>query len=189
MGARAQQAASPAQSSKYTPPVLSFGGFSTSRAGEAELGQQRRVLQRPGGSRRYSPARPSSSGVSGCENREAQSSIQDVSYPPSSGLVETPSGGCGKDGFFLRLSLNYRYNSAAVLLSCGVVRSLPASYGWVCSVLQVELSARPQNTAICNGSPSLFQAFGYAPRLRRVSRLRRGPLTPPSGVQLFISGV
>jgi len=37
--------------------------------GETELRQQRRVLRRLGGSRRYSPARLSSTGVSGCENR------------------------------------------------------------------------------------------------------------------------
>jgi hypothetical protein len=77
------------------------------------------------GSRRYSLARPSSSGVTGCENRLR--AMYKTSATPSSGLAETPSGGCGKDGFFLRLSLNYRNNSAAVLLSCGVVRSLPAS--------------------------------------------------------------
>jgi len=58
------------------------------------------------------PVRLSSSGVWGCKIR----AIYKTSATPSSGLVETPSGGCGKDGFFLRLSLNYRYNSAAVLL-------------------------------------------------------------------------
>ena len=139
------------------------------------------------------PARLSSTGVSGCENRLR--AMYMTSATPSSGLAETPSEGCGKYGFFLRLShlLNYRNNSAAVLLSCGVVGSFPASLmdgSAPCCRWSLTISARPQNTAICNGvSPSLFQAFEYAPRLRRVSRLRRRPQTPPSGVQLFISGV
>jgi len=98
--------------------------------------------------------------------------MRDAGDPPP-GPAETPSGGCGKDGFFLRLShlLNYRNNSAAVLLSCDVVGSLPASLmdgSAPCCRWSLTISARPQNTAICNGvSPSLFQAFGYAPRLRR----------------------
>jgi len=147
----------------------SFGG-SRRLAGEAELGQRRRVLQR-----RPSPLLPCPAfqwrrlgmrkwgGSERCE----------TSATPSPGLAETPSGGCGKDGFFLRLShlLNYRNNSAAVLLSCDVVGSLPASLmdgSAPCCRWSLTISARPQNTAICNGvSPSLFQAFGYAPRLRR----------------------
>ena len=74
-GPNRRRLASPIQ---HTSPVLSFGGFLTSRGG-AELGQRRRVLQRPGGSRRYSPARPSSSGVSGCKNRLR--AVQDVCNP------------------------------------------------------------------------------------------------------------
>ena len=109
--------------------------------------------------------------ASGDAKIERLRAIYKTSATPSSGLVETPSGGCGKDGF-LRLSLQKQLCGGSP--SCGVVGSLPASYGWVCSVLQGELSARPQNTAICNEvSPSLFQAFGYAPRLRRFSRPRR----------------
>jgi hypothetical protein len=158
---------------------LSLGGVSTPRAGEAELGQQRWVLQRPGSCRRCSLAWPSSSGVSGCENREAQSNK--TSATPSSGLAETPSRGCGKDGFFLRLShlLNYGNNSAAVLLSCGVVGSLHASLmdgSAPCCRGSLTISARPQNTAICNGvSSSLFWAFGCS-TLKKIFTTS----TPPS---------
>ena len=61
-GLNRRRLASPIQ---HTPPVLSFGGFSTPRAG-----RQRRASRRLCGSRRYSLARLSSSGVTGCENKE-----------------------------------------------------------------------------------------------------------------------
>jgi len=48
LGAKAQTGhlTGPMQQVHASGTCLSFGGFSTSRAGEAELGQQRRVLQR-----------------------------------------------------------------------------------------------------------------------------------------------
>jgi hypothetical protein len=64
-----------------------------------------------------------------------------TSATPSSGLVETPSGGCGKDGFFLRLSLKLQKQlcgGTPFLRRRG--ESSRISYGWVCSVLQVEFN-------------------------------------------------
>jgi len=51
----------------------SSGGFPTRRAGRQSWGNSAGLR----GPRRYSLARPSSSGVSGCENREAQNNVQD----------------------------------------------------------------------------------------------------------------
>lgn len=51
----------------------SSGGFPTRRAGRQSWGNSAGLC----GSRRYSLARPSNSGVSGCENREAQNNVQD----------------------------------------------------------------------------------------------------------------
>ena len=87
---------------KYTPLVLSFGGFSTSRAGEAELGQQHRVCS---GLAALAVVPLLGLLVAASRDAKIDSEQYKTSATPSSGLAETPSGGCGKDGFFLRLSL------------------------------------------------------------------------------------
>jgi hypothetical protein len=115
LGAKAQTgAASLALYSKYTPPVLVY-----------LLAASRRLVR---GRQSWGISAGFCSGLAAvavvpllgllvAASRDAKierlRAMYKTSATPSSGLAETPSGGCGKDGFFLRLShlLNYRNNS------------------------------------------------------------------------------
>jgi len=119
--------------------------------------------------------------ASGDAKIERLRAVYKTSATPSSGLVETPSGGCGKDGFFLRLSLQKQLCGGTPFLRR---RGESSRILWM-GLLRVAggvIGAAPEHRYMQRSLAFSISGIWICSTLKKILTTS----TPPSGVQPYL---